>query len=125
MSVELETTQEEFEVAHEIADTGRARVVEILRSTLMHLLIDHSKMFSASGGLFIVSDGERHNATDGTANSTAEQDGRRKVAVKYRDTSGNEWSGRGMTPNWLRAYEDAGRDRSEFMVSANGNDTGE
>jgi len=32
----------------------------------------------------------------------------RKVAVKYRDRSGNTWAGRGAQPVWLRAQLKAG-----------------
>jgi DNA-binding protein H-NS len=32
----------------------------------------------------------------------------RKVAVKYRDTSGNSWAGRGAQPVWLREKLEAG-----------------
>lgn len=40
-----------------------------------------------------------------------------KVSPKYRDPeSGKTWSGRGMTPVWLRGYESAGRKRAEFEV---------
>jgi DNA-binding protein H-NS len=42
------------------------------------------------------------------------------AVVKYRDTApGNEnntWSGRGLMPLWLKRYEAAGRNRSEFLV---------
>ena len=40
-----------------------------------------------------------------------------KAAVKYRDPAGNQWSGRGLTPKWLREAEAAGRKREEFLVA--------
>ena len=40
-----------------------------------------------------------------------------KAPAKFRDpTTGKTWSGRGMTPVWLREYEEAGRSREEFAV---------
>ncbi|MFA6164316.1 MAG: H-NS histone family protein [Methylobacter sp.] len=41
-----------------------------------------------------------------------------KVAVKYRDPKDHEktWTGRGVTPKWMRELLDAGHDRSEFEV---------
>ena len=41
-----------------------------------------------------------------------------KVAIKYRDPHNpeNTWTGRGVMPRWLKALEDAGRNRSEFQV---------
>lgn len=40
-----------------------------------------------------------------------------KVPAKYRDPeTGKTWSGRGMTPVWLRTYEEQGKDRKQFAV---------
>lgn len=40
-----------------------------------------------------------------------------KVAAKFRDpASGNSWSGRGLTPKWLKAATQAGRKIEEFAV---------
>ena len=41
-----------------------------------------------------------------------------KVAVKYRhpDDPEKTWTGRGVTPKWMQALLDSGRDRSEFEV---------
>ena len=47
----------------------------------------------------------------------AKQRGKRKVAPKYRDPqSGATWSGRGLTPRWLREKEKAGAKREEFLI---------
>ena len=40
----------------------------------------------------------------------------RKVAVKYRDKSGNTWAGRGAQPRWLTAAIKAGAKRDDFLV---------
>ena len=37
---------------------------------------------------------------------------RAKVAAKYRDKDGNEWTGRGRAPKWI-----AGKDRNKFLIS--------
>jgi DNA-binding protein H-NS len=39
-----------------------------------------------------------------------------KRAAKYRGLNGEEWSGRGRTPNWLAALEAEGRSREEFLI---------
>lgn len=41
-----------------------------------------------------------------------------KVPVKYRHPDDHEktWTGRGVTPKWLRTLINAGHDRSEFEV---------
>jgi hypothetical protein len=41
----------------------------------------------------------------------------RKVAVKYRDRSGNTWAGRGAQPVWLRDRLKAGAKLEDFAVS--------
>ena len=40
----------------------------------------------------------------------------RKVAPKYRDKSGNTWSGRGAEPRWLRAAVNGGAKRDDFLI---------
>jgi DNA-binding protein H-NS len=40
----------------------------------------------------------------------------RKVAIKYRDKSGNTWAGRGAQPRWLTAAIKAGKKRDDFLV---------
>jgi DNA-binding protein H-NS len=40
----------------------------------------------------------------------------RKVAPKYRDRSGNTWSGRGATPRWMKAAMKAGAKRDDFLI---------
>ena len=40
----------------------------------------------------------------------------KKAPVKYRDTKGNKWSGRGRTPKWLVAAEKAGAKRGSFLI---------
>jgi DNA-binding protein H-NS len=40
----------------------------------------------------------------------------RKVAVKYRDKSGNTWAGRGAQPVWLREKLKAGAKLKDFAV---------
>jgi DNA-binding protein H-NS len=40
----------------------------------------------------------------------------RKVAIKYRDKSGNTWAGRGAQPIWLREKLKAGAKLEDFAV---------
>lgn len=42
----------------------------------------------------------------------------RKVPVKYRDSMGNKWTGRGKMPLWLVAAEKAGKKREAFLVGS-------
>ena len=43
---------------------------------------------------------------------------RSPVQVKYRSPDGEEWSGRGRAPVWLRDLEAAGHNRDEYLVQA-------
>ena len=40
----------------------------------------------------------------------------RKVAPKYRDKSGNTWSGRGAEPRWMRDAIKGGAKRDDFLI---------
>jgi DNA-binding protein H-NS len=40
----------------------------------------------------------------------------RKAKVKYRDKSGNKWSGRGAQPRWMTAAIKTGAKRDDFLV---------
>jgi DNA-binding protein H-NS len=41
----------------------------------------------------------------------------RKVAPKYRDKSGNTWSGRGAQPRWMTAAIKDGGKRDDFLIA--------
>jgi DNA-binding protein H-NS len=41
----------------------------------------------------------------------------RKVAPKYRDRSGNTWSGRGAQPRWMTAAIKGGAKRDDFLIA--------
>ena len=42
---------------------------------------------------------------------------RAKVAAKYRDpATGNTWTGRGKTPNWLSAKLAAGKTKADYAI---------
>jgi len=42
------------------------------------------------------------------------------VKIKYRSPNGEEWSGRGRAPVWLRNLEAEGHNRDEYLVQAEG-----
>jgi H-NS histone C-terminal domain len=44
----------------------------------------------------------------------------RKVAIKYRDKSGNTWAGRGAQPVWLREKLKVGAKLEDFAVHKSG-----
>lgn len=40
----------------------------------------------------------------------------RKVAIKYRDSHGNTWAGRGAQPRWMTEAIKGGAKREDFLV---------
>ncbi len=44
----------------------------------------------------------------------------RRIPVKYRDKSGNTWSGRGAQPRWMTAAIKAGAKREDFLIDKSG-----
>ena len=40
------------------------------------------------------------------------------VAAKYRGPEGQTWTGRGLTPRWLKTLLDQGRTKEEFLIAA-------
>lgn len=40
------------------------------------------------------------------------------VAAKYRGPDGQTWSGRGLTPRWMKTLLDQGRTKEEFLIAA-------
>jgi DNA-binding protein H-NS len=43
---------------------------------------------------------------------------RGKVAIKYRDSAGNTWTGRGRMPRWMMAATKGGKAKKEdFLIS--------
>ena len=41
---------------------------------------------------------------------------REPVAAKYKGPNGESWSGRGLTPRWLKAQIDQGKTKASFSV---------
>lgn len=60
---------------------------------------------------------QRRMASKSSASvSSKATDKRKTLPVKFRDDSGNTWTGRGSTPRWLRAAMDGGRSLEQFQV---------
>lgn len=51
-----------------------------------------------------------------TSSAKSNTGGRSKVAAKYRDQAGNSWSGRGLTPRWLKAALAQGKTIEEYKI---------
>ena len=71
-------------------------------------VIAHIKALAASIDVSVdIREGDRRSARKGI-----------KVPVKFQnpENSAEKWTGRGVTPKWLQAFLDAGRDKSEFEI---------
>ncbi|MCX8520506.1 MAG: H-NS histone family protein [Rhodoferax sp.] len=58
----------------------------------------------------------------GKASSTPDKPAKVKkqaapVAAKYRGPNGETWSGRGLTPKWLKSFEAAGQPKESFLIA--------
>jgi DNA-binding protein H-NS len=70
--------------------------------------ITQIKELAASIGVTVeIIDGEKRSSRKGV-----------KVPIKYRSPEDPSvtWTGRGMTPKWLQALVDSGREKAEFEV---------
>lgn len=45
-------------------------------------------------------------------------DAGKTLPVRFRGPNGETWAGRGPTPRWLRALEEAGKKRSDYAVKS-------
>ncbi len=74
----------------------------------------------SAGDLFSVAGqqapAEQAAAKNGRRTRKPRDDTGAKRAAKYRGPNGEEWSGRGRTPNWLAALEVEGRGREELLI---------
>ena len=74
--------------------------------------IEKIKSLMQEAGVTLVDLGGRESK--GQSRTTAKSGN--KVAPKYRDDSGNTWSGRGLAPKWLTAAMAQGKKREDFAV---------
>lgn len=47
---------------------------------------------------------------------SAEIVSKEKPLPKYRDSNGNEWSGRGRTPRWITSAIESGKSPDDFLI---------
>lgn len=74
------------------------------------------KSHSISASELGLSAGNRRVAAK-PANAAKPAKARAKVAAKYRDpATGNTWTGRGKTPNWLNAKLATGKTKADYAI---------
>ena len=56
------------------------------------------------------------SAPMGGGSRKSRRDAGQPLPVKFRGPNGETWSGRGISPKWLRELEEEGRNKEEFRV---------
>jgi DNA-binding protein H-NS len=105
MSLSLQQLLEQRDQLEAAIATERTRMrdsgLETIRETIARLGLtqdDVMRLFPKPAASRSTSEGERGSHLRG-----------RKVPPKYHDpATGHSWSGRGIKPNWLRAFEEKG-----------------
>jgi len=98
--------------AERILKSEAGEVIEKIRSAISHYGLKPQDLFGPRRrGAGRPAAGKKSSGTNGVTKRT-----RRKVAVKYRDASGNTWTGRGSQPRWLGAALKEGKKIDEFAV---------
>ena len=89
------------------------RQIAHAQSEARKLALDEIRSLMSMHGL-IVSD----LATAGKvrASTLGEVVARKPVAIKYKDSNGNSWTGRGLKPKWLTAALGTGKSIEDFKV---------
>ena len=110
------------------AEAKRRDKLEDARTALRTEMERRAAELGISAGDLFSAPGQQAPAEQGAAKSQTRtrkpRDGiGAKRAAKYRGPNGEEWSGRGRTPNWLAALEAEGRGpraegrgREEFLI---------
>jgi DNA-binding protein H-NS len=97
------------EQARALRETPQAEEVERARATLAVLAQQSGQSVADLFPDLVPARGRPKTAKPGA-----------KLPVKYRGPTGEEWSGRGQDPTWLKTLEAQGHNRSEYEVQQDG-----
>jgi DNA-binding protein H-NS len=92
--------------AEEVRKQEQAAVIAEIKQKMA----EHGITLAQLGGREV--DGVRHVGNGRKKRSDAGT----PLPPKYKDNQGNTWSGRGITPKWLKAHLDAGKKVEDFAV---------
>lgn len=95
---------------------GLAEVLKLMRKNKIELSDIKSALGSSDGSPRKGVRAQKKTSPRKVSTKSSKSIKGKKVPVKYRDQSGNSWSGRGMTPKWLKEAEKNGRKREQFLV---------
>lgn len=91
--------------------------IEQARREELKAVVTQIRNLMSSNGLSLEDLGLDGLKTSKRARKTSAASGR-KVAAKYRSSTGQEWSGRGLKPKWLKAELAAGKTVESFLIKA-------
>ena len=102
----LENIKAVIATAEEKLETKQTEAKEALLTELSEFKEKASKLGISFNSLFSSKGGRKAGRKAGPQ------------AVKYRGPNGETWSGRGLTPKWLKSQEGEGHNREEFREQA-------
>lgn len=109
--------QKQIALLQKQADVLRAKevsgVVARIREAIEHYDLTPEEIFGEMAGKSKGSIGKPAAEGGARRKSAARKDVR---AIKYRDSDGNVWSGRGPRPGWFKAALEAGKNVEDFLL---------
>lgn len=105
----LQLAQQIEELQHRAAavkEQEMAEVIERIRLAIKAYGLTADQLFGVS------------RTAGGNSKATAKRTGRKSSGARFKDDSGNVWSGRGPRPRWLKAALESGRTLQDFAVAS-------
>jgi DNA-binding protein H-NS len=102
--------------AESIETKERTDVIKRIREAIAHYSLSSDELFTAPAKRTRSRKAVPAKARSGSRPSARSASKGRKVAPKYRDTSGNTWTGRGSKPRWLVAALAEGKTLDQFAL---------
>lgn len=96
------------------AEKNKAPAIKKVQALMKKLGVTSADLNGAGGVRTSPKDKKSLGKKKTTSKSTKKSAG--PVPVKYRDETGNTWTGRGKTPRWLVEAEKAGKPRESFKI---------
>ena len=113
----LQSIQKKIQVLQDQAERIRKNesrgVIEKIKAAIEHYGLTPQELFGTGE---VRRRGRPPGKKAGGTKQAARKRAGRKIAVKYRDSSGNTWTGRGSQPRWLVAALKEGKKIEDFAV---------
>jgi DNA-binding protein H-NS len=117
------TSTDRIGLINEVMDTLSAQDLRVIRDTADK---KRQAKLKAAQATVIAEMREKFSQLDLSFEEVLSSEGNKRTKrrtgvsapVKYRSPNGEEWSGRGRAPVWLRNLEETGHNREEYLVQA-------